>query len=352
MERRSIHVYYLAEAVRPALARFAEHVPEAYFVRHWRQGPHVQLNILAAPAVFVDIVRPVVSEVVGGFLAACPSTAKLDQDRLLPLHQRLAELEEEPGPLLPFHPDNTLAEVPWEPRPHALGGDEAAKLAASFYTDTNAMAFTMIDYVRRRGQRLRLAFDLMIATAHKLSGLGVALGSASFRSHSEAFLTWPEGRELRENWARHYAANAPVLVDRVRQVVSALDGRGDFVPFVRPWVDLLTPHRARIGALLAAGRLPHPRRRPDSESTPAEALEPARRDPFHRTLAGGGFFPDGVRSVASNQYRIVLSHLYLHFTRIGITPAERFLLCHLAVNAIEDAHGVSAEQLIKRPVPS
>jgi hypothetical protein len=38
----------------------------------------------------------------------------------------------------------------------------------------------------------------------------------------------------------------------------------------------------------------------------------------------------------------MLNLTYLMLTRLGISPAERFLLCHLAANAVEDQYGVSA----------
>jgi hypothetical protein len=46
----------------------------------------------------------------------------------------------------------------------------------------------------------------------------------------------------------------------------------------------------------------------------------------------------------------MLNYTYLHMTRLGITPTERFLLCHLAANAVEECYGVSAFELVGAPV--
>jgi hypothetical protein len=61
------------------------------------------------------------------------------------------------------------------------------------------------------------------------------------------------------------------------------------------------------------------------------------------------------------RYRLVLNYRHLHFTRLALTPAERFLLCHLTANAVEDSYGISAvdqltspeaaEQLTARKIP-
>jgi hypothetical protein len=51
----------------------------------------------------------------------------------------------------------------------------------------------------------------------------------------------------------------------------------------------------------------------------------------------------------SPSYRLVLNYMYLHFTRLGLTPIERFLLCHLTANAVEDCYGISAMEQLTSP---
>jgi hypothetical protein len=45
-------------------------------------------------------------------------------------------------------------------------------------------------------------------------------------------------------------------------------------------------------------------------------------------------------------YRLVLNLLYLHFNRLGLRPIDRFLLCHLAANAVEEAFKISAAEMV------
>jgi hypothetical protein len=50
------------------------------------------------------------------------------------------------------------------------------------------------------------------------------------------------------------------------------------------------------------------------------------------------------------RYRVLLNHTYLHVTRLGLTPVERFRVCHLAARAVEETYGVSAVDLMRRAV--
>jgi Lantibiotic biosynthesis dehydratase C-term len=349
MTWRSVHVHYhgdmdalICEAVRPLFA-----VGDAYYVRHWRRGPHLRMNFRAGA---FDLVEPMIGEVVDGFLVHSPSTTVLDPLALLAEHERLARLEADPGPLLPWRPDNSVHVEPYDDRTHVLGSPEAAGLLADFHVATTELAFRATSSVRAGGSRLGVAFDLMIATAHALSGIGVAEGFVSFRSHAEGFLaSHPGAAELRPRWDRHYTAHAEALRRRVVNVVSTVDSLGGRVPFVRDWVSVLEPIRARAGELIESGRLTLDTPWVRDNYDPGLRLDPAR-SAFHRELdgerrRGRGF----AQATWFLQYRVMLNYLYLFLTKLGVTPGERYLLCHLAASAVEEAFGVSAFDVITRP---
>jgi hypothetical protein len=341
MTWRSVHVHYhgdldalICDAVRPLFA-----VGGAYYVRHWRRGPHLRLNFRA-----FDLVEPMVEEIVGGFLARRPSTTVLDPLALLAEHERLARLEADPGPLLPWCPDNSVHLEPYDDRTHVLGSPEAAGLLADFHVATTDLAFRATSSARAGGSRLGIAFDLMIATAHALSGVGVAEGFVSFRSHAEGFLaSHPGAAELRPRWDRHYATHAESLE---RRVVSILGGQ---VPLVRDWVSVLEPIRARAGELIESGRLSLDTAWIRDNYAPGIRLDPAR-SAFHREVDGERRRGRGsAQATWFLQYRVMLNYLYLFLTKLGVRPGERYLLCHLAASAVEGAFGVSAFDVITRP---
>lgn len=368
MSWHSIHVHYydpdldrlLLEAVRPFFEQVRPLVTTGYFQRHWRRGPHLRLVLRTDPGRFGSSIYPAAKEVIGGYLARYPSRADPDPQQLLPLHRRLAELEQEDGPLLPWRPDNSLHAIRHDHRLGVLGSRAAADLQARFLAATTGVAFRMLDQVRAHGQRQRLGFDLLVALAHALGGGTLLDGAVSYRSHAEAFLShWPEGIGRRRAWDRYYRCHASELVERVGAVIRTVDQRSATVPFVTEWVDLLAAFRDHGRELIRAGTITlDPSAPAEAEALPAEAevdavplpAPPPPLSEFHRALAANRWWQQQVRpSAGFAAHRLVLNYQYLHLTRLGITPVERMLLCHLAANAAEEDAGRSILDLVRPP---
>lgn len=355
---RSFHVHYydhdknglLLDAVRPFLHRIAPEVSGAHYLLHWLRGPHVRINVNAEPEGFATTVLPALDEVIRPYLAEHPSTAVIDTVALESQHTRLAQLEDERGPISPLCADNSLHEADHDQRLHVLGSVQAAELLADFYDATTPLAFEMLDHTRRRGSPLAgLAFDTMIATAHALSGVGLQRGFVSFRSHAEAFLSWwPEAEGLRQAWDRHYTVHAGKLAERVRHVMRAVEPPTESRGLVGRWVQEAAPFLQRGAALMTAGELsmdpPWAGRFSEDDELIAEM---ARKSAFHNHPRPAG---EAVDQLWFDQYRMILNYTYLQLTRLGLSPVERFLLCHLAANTVEDLFGVAATE-VRLPAP-
>jgi hypothetical protein len=334
----------LLDGVRPLFASVRHRVAAAYFQRHWLRGPHLRLHFRAAPEVFAARVRPAIDEWIGGYLASRPSAAEVDEPRLLALHAKLARAEAERGPLTPLYPDNSIDEIAYDPRLHTLGGHAASSLLSELYVATDDLAFEMIAAIRAGGARLAPCFDLLVATAHAFSAHGLRDGFVSFHSHAEAFLaTTGRADRLRAAWDRQAPALGPGLRARVPEVVAALAGGGESksVPFVREWIDRLAPLAKRAEDLIVRGEL--------SLDRPSSREKVASISPFHGTLAGSEVYWTKVHDAPwFSRYRFMLNYLYLQLTRLGITPAERFLLCYLVARTAEEVFGVTAEDLVEQ----
>lgn len=353
----SIHVHYyddldvlLLDAVRPLFRTLDGQVAAAYFARHWRLGPHLRLNVRAKNDSVDHTIRPAVDRIIGGFLTERPSTATVDPAALLPTHRRLAELEQESGPLLPWRPDNSIHWADYDRREHVLGSGAAADLLAGFYADTTDLVFAQLDWVRSGGNRLRIAFDLMIAVAHALSGADITTSFISFRSHADGFLHfWPEGRGQRDAWDAHYRRHATDLTTRVKVLTSGID-QGTVLPFVSEWLDAVRPYRTTGRDLLASGAIVMPL--PFTDFDPDSPVT-EKASAFHRALGTNEYFMETFRkSLWFATYRLMINYLYLHLTRIGVTPVQRFLLCHLAANAVEEAFDLSALEIAATAGPT
>ncbi|NUR60156.1 MAG: bacteriocin biosynthesis protein [Catenulispora sp.] len=360
----TVHVYYhaadkdslLLDAVRPLLERIKGLTEAAYVVPHWRQGPHLRLNIRTDEERWRDV-RPRIDEIVGGHLRDHPSTAVLDQDSILRRHRLLAVREQEIGPLTPWPPDNSIQDAPFDPRRHVLGSEAAVELLTSFYTDSTELLFAMLEHVRDgRDDKGRLGMNLMLTVAH--TAAPITRSFVSYRAHAEGYLTWAaDPAASRAAFDRAYADRRTELTGRVRAVIAALDDpAAPAVPFVREWAGLLAAYRARITPLLDSGELPLPMTDPaaPNEAAPRLGGVPVpQRLPgeLHQLILTSPAYHRAVfEQPAFLNYRVLLNYTYLHLTRMGLTPLDRFRLCHLTANAVEDAYGLSAVELIRRSV--
>ena len=356
LEWRSAQVAYFAQdkdrlildAVRPALEHCTGQVASAYFVRHWRRGPHLRLVVRATPEAFRETVEPALEEFVGGYLANHPSTAPaLDEDRLLPMHRRLAEAEREPGPLTPFYTDNTITWGEHDRRVDVLGCEVGADELALFYTRTNALVYEHLEAISAGGlSRETLALRLMLATAHTLcrhpEDPTIRRGFVSFRSHADGYLSTVD-QATREAFDARYAANRETLAAQVRAVVAAFD-TAEAAPLVRDWVAALDPLGQRWLDLYEAGEIPAAEIPGDEENGLAGLHE---RSPLHRAIDENVAYKEMMyHDPRFQRYRLMLNYTYLHMARLGITGLTRYLLCHLAANAVEDVYGVRALDLV------
>lgn len=332
----------LMDAVGPLLSLLNGVVEAAHVLRHWRRGPHLRLNVAAAPATWTDVVRPAIEEIIGSYLRACPSTAVLDQRALLVQHRKLAEQEKDEGPLTPWYPDNSLHHTVYDSR-RAVLDEDAAGLLADFYTDSTPLLLDMLRYVRSgHDTKDGLALTLILAASHTVP-CPITKTFVSYRSHAEAFLAHcADPDAMRAAFERDYQAQREVLTERVRAVIATLDGTaGTPVPFAGEWAALMVAYDRRAEPLIARGLLIHP-------STRQETLAIPKLSAFHRLMYSSQTYHDRLLAdPAFLRYRLQINYTYLQNTRLGITPPARFRLCHLAANAVEEVYGLSAFDLIR-----
>ncbi len=335
---RSVQVHYhqgvsdalLAEVVRPLLRVCAEHDPRAFFVPHWRRGEHVRLEFAAGEAALSGSVLPAARSLVSAFAARSPSRCAVEAPEAVRAHRRLAELESEAGPLVPWYPDNTVVVEHHHSRAAVLGGEAAAGLIADGYAATNELVLDARAATPSRSARLTLALDLMVATADRLCDLDLRHAHLCFRSHAEGFLaSFREARGLRERWDAAYERAGAGVAGRVRAQAG-----NDPPELVARWLAAAAPLRERARSLVASGEL-----RLDA-AAPADRPPIAELSEYHRVFSATAVYREQIAGqVWFDAYRVLLNLLYLNLTRMGITPVERFMLCHFATRAVADVHG-------------
>ncbi|MFK0264070.1 thiopeptide maturation pyridine synthase [Streptomyces angustmyceticus] len=362
----SLHVHHHDEAaepelilgaVRPAFASVRTWVRSAWFGRHWRRGPHLRLNFSTDVSTWRDHVRPMVVDTVTAYLRSRPSTVRLDEAALAPVHERLAELEMETGPLRPWVADNTVVERPYDHRLEVLGSLRAGELLTGFLADTTDLTFRMYEHLRTAPLSV-LALDLMWATAAAAAipfedgRAPIERGVLSLRSHADAFLSRTnDPAACRARFDERFRRQEAALGTRLRAVEAALsvpestDAAGPDAAFVREWAQTVRRHQRIAQPLLASGEV----------SMGGAALAPRmptrQLSEFHRLLMSDHGHLDFLTDDAwFASFRLVMNYLYLHLNRLGLAPVDRGLLCHLAARTVESVHGTSAVASFERYV--
>ncbi|MBV9312701.1 MAG: hypothetical protein JO100_02950 [Pseudonocardia sp.] len=351
---RSAHIYYyqqdkdalLLDAIRPLLHQLRPHVEQAYFVRHWRQGPHLRVHVRTDERTWASVVQPRLEHTVGAYLYAHPSTAVLDEHTEMPLHRLLAQREEEHGPLSPWYPDNSVQYQPHDARLHVLGHQEVSDLVADFLTASTDMLFDLLECVRKGdATKEMLSIGLMIATSHTLMP-PLRRSFMSYRSHAEGFMAdTPDPVATRARLDAYYDEHRHALTDRVRTVIATLEDRADPtpVPFVCEWAALLTTYADRAKPLIEANLV--------YQATPAPGpTDPSRGgySNYSQMLFSDQAYREKVMDSSSfRRYRLGINLTYLQLNRLGITPALRMRTCYSVASAVEDVLGVSVDDMVQ-----
>ncbi|MFB4270974.1 thiopeptide maturation pyridine synthase [Nonomuraea sp. GTA35] len=347
----SVHIHHygdatdrlLVEAVRPVMTELAARGHRCWFARHWRQGPHVRLHVEATDGAFSTDVLPAVEARIGPYLAGLPA-AGADPDAVLPLHRRLAEAESEPGPLTPWYDDNSWHVEAYDARVAVHGTPEAAALYADFMCAANDHAFAVLGRAIQGQGVLAAVFDAMVVVADEFHSDGIEAGYLSYRSHADAYLAQQAGGAARARaWEAHFQDRAGVLGARLDALLDP--GSGAVDDATESLVAALLASRVRGLDLRGRGLLPMGEGGDD-----LALVRDAYRElsPFHRALAENErWLGEVLPSTWFALFRLVLNLMYLQFTRLGLTPLQRYFLCYLVAAAVERRTGRQATQVLR-----
>ena len=335
--------------IAPMCRWLESQVEQVFFVRHWRQGPHIRLRIQSDAALFQNL-KPALEARVAAYLEQHPSTQVIDQERLLRIHERLARDEMEDGELSPFYPNNSWHFATYDRRPHVIPQGIAA-LIEGFYAETNSLVFEMLEHVKDTQARITLALDLMIATLQATSP-HIVSRFISYRSHAEVFIiNTPNDVQTREGFERQYQAQSEVLRNRLDRILDGIATKQETVPFLQAWVGLINRYDAKIRQGLRTKELFFDPYRADTQRSSAylEGEARLRKSPFHAMqLDDKANLEARSQDLGFNTFRMLVNLQYLHLNRIGLRPIERSMLAHLIANTVEARFEVSAYDLAKR----
>ena len=352
----SVHIYYydenkddlILDCTQPLFQKACEHIGRFFFVRHWLHGPHLRLRFFCDEEQFDRVIKPLIEAQVGCYLQDHPSTTVLDEEKLRPVYERLAKQEQENESALPLYPNNSLQYLPYDRRLHVLKSPLMVELLEDFYVATNDLVFEMLSYIRQGHNLLTLSLDLMYTTAHTMSP-HIANGFLSYRSHAEGFIIGcAQPQAMRALFDQKYQAQAEALMPHLRRLLEALDRQEDTFPFTLSWLTILKSFWTRVEPLVKDGQLDTmPHLEGDIPGFISKAREHLAQSAFHSTLESHQEYKKALyENKWFQSYRLMLNMLYLHLNRLGLRPIERFMLCHLAANSVEQVFHVNAVEMI------
>ncbi len=330
---------------RPALNLLARLGRPAYVTRHWACGPHVllHLQVLDGEAAFP---RPLLDDITRT-LRDLPDAAltPFDWEWAARVYPQLAHHEQFPGRYWPPLPHGHL--YTWT-RQRAVGV-RGSRLTENLIDDAcvalNGVILSGLRQVASGLPLTDLCFDLMIATADRTApDTELSNGFLSYRSHAEIFLiNVPD--TVRARFDDLYTRQREQLARRLDRALQRSEGN-----------DLITAWRRHLGEAhalawegLTSGEIDLSWEAQDfslHREDMAPALERSRRSAFHRTeLANLENLRRRSQDVSFNAYRVLLNVQYLQFSRLGLSPVQRALLCHLVSNAVEERYGINAVEL-------
>ena len=324
------HGRLLRDAVRPAVERArARYGAFPVAVRpHWLDGPHVRLAVAAGEPDRMAGICAMLTQEIGGWLAARPPFPAIDRRAYEEKSRRLAALEElvyEPRPL---RPDRTVEREPFEP-PYPLGDRRLADLRDTFKARSLPDIYDLID------QRLACAtvalaeFAVRICCLHHLAWRdGAAIWPLSLRA--QAIVSVKSFPGVSRDFPAAFHTIKPLLITAVRE-------RGIFGPDPglsagdRTWIatlqesydDLLAFVDRADAAFFVAMRGDIAHARAFSEQFPEVTAER-----LHHLLGHPVHFA----------YRMMMNMLYDMLPAIGFTARDRFLVCYAVTRFLEEDH--------------
>ncbi|MFI8276864.1 lantibiotic dehydratase C-terminal domain-containing protein [Streptomyces sp. NPDC085929] len=338
----------LREAVLPLARRAAADGLTAHVERHWLHGPHLRLRLHGLP----DAVAATAERTAAGLrahVAAHPSRAAADGERLLAQAAAAGRAELIPPPYGPLVPDNTVRVEPVDLSPlEALIGPDGVRLRE----DLLALGLPALEagtaFLGERADTSAARVELVVAAlaAHAAAHPeGLVGGHYSYVSHLEDFLVQEDrdGR-LRAAFDRRWDAAG----GRISALVGRIAG-GGAAGRERAWADWsaqawrIAEQRFQAGADLTGVRTEYQDRAAalgDPATVERWAREARTRySEFHRQLHRSD--PQGTMWSRPDYlvHRACTNGLYRLLTICDVRPVERYLAAHLVVRSVPELTG-------------
>ena len=319
--RSSLPVSWLAKDVMPTLAylRGTERMPVVNIRRGWLHGAHLEViahsddgRAVPWPQVIVRLRAP--SE---------ETSASHTEEAYLARARELGQLEQVPGPYLPYQPHGTFewlaqSDLPqWPGRAQVLRERTLTRMLDSLAVTLALGGASSADQVAPPAVVAEVM--LAMADAHPLR---LARGAFSYRSQAEAFLRQsPAAADPLPDFRRQMESDAPVLRPLVERMLGGGDTRNS-----ASWRQTAAYCMGLLDSAVLAGEL-----------TLQTLDEISDRQ--------GGGLPLGINDERPGwftSYRLLLSLQYAQLPLLGVSPWQYYYLCWAIAETVDEVTGLLA----------
>lgn len=306
----------------------------SYFETDWFRGPHLTLALNADAYSSEDIERILVCT--KQHVSTLPRSLGVDPLEYRSVHERLKVYEGRSGDVFPWIPDGTVRMTQHDDRVQRIGS-AAANVVDDFQCRAFDMELRLLSSMDRvRGGVDSYAMRLMTTCAAKFSNSGILAASPSFMSHARGYLGMEGNEGLTIVWENSFRRLREDLIRFVQRCEDSARGTtvdtDSGIEILGVLSELFEDQHSYKAFLPAVGWVERLRTRSE----------------FHRQLAKNDRW---VREVEQDEwfagYRMILNLLYIHLTKMGLTPHRRFYICYLIARTVEEMSGVDSLTLLE-----
>lgn len=340
---RGFDVYYstldplILTCVQPVLRRHRDRLTHVSWERRFAGGLHLRVQLRGAP-VDLEAASAELRDAIHEFIQAQPSP---DMPAAYSSARAAALLDMEGTPADPEtlrYRNNVVVEAPLAPTPSDRLTSDAAALLEDFRHDATPVAELILEDPRpRREVMLRLFF----LQALVVGGGDMRRGSVSWRSHWEGLATSCPSARLIERVRSTYEAQRDHVRTIMLDVLAMHEAQAwPHDPVLLAWRNVLRDYRERVRRTLRNGRqLTHQ----PIDVDEARSFRAKREANSHRDSAFLRLFCSDETFLTSIQHapamlvaRVLVNLLYVVVADVGLTPLDKFLLCHCAYRSVEE----------------
>lgn len=360
-DRKPLVLGPIAEAIDVAKRKFG--IEKAFFLTHWKFGPHIDIVLQCDSEVYATQVLPELQAIIEAWIARNPSRAQIDPVEYEKTSRWVGTFEIDSGPYLPLLADNSVTPVPYV-RPRTILIPEVAESKELMLSDCSDLLLALYRLKETDTDGFFLALHAMLAATAQTFVAGIEAGYMSLRSHADYFFAAHDTDDALRRKFDEIDAKRSADLDRV--IVAAAEGRfadaglpEQFVPIVEQWSRILADVdgrskrivESRYEDLIAQNDRFSDMATSMRQDVPDEFFERVSRrriseigDAFINTEAG----KQALRRPEFLVFRINVNLFYSLLPLLDVPPIQKFLLCHLVSNSVERAYGQSWREKVAR----